>query len=66
MQSQWVDLGIHTEACITQPETCTAGGTISMWVNIEEDATSVFGIVSSWSDHTKRTGIVIVGDGDNI
>ena len=34
-RSQWVDLGIHTEACMSQPETCgAAGGAISMWVNI--------------------------------
>ena len=32
---QWVDLGIHTEACMTQPETCgAAGGAISLWLNI--------------------------------
>ena len=32
-QSQWVDLGIHTEACMTRPDTCgAAGGAISLWV----------------------------------
>ena len=31
----WVDLGIHTEACMTQPETCgAAGGAISLWVRV--------------------------------
>ena len=29
---QWVDLGIHTEACMTRPETCDSGGAISLWV----------------------------------
>ena len=30
---QWVDLGIHTDICLTQPETCcAAGGAISLWV----------------------------------
>ena len=34
-KSQWVDLGIHTDSCMTQPETCgVAGGAISMWVNL--------------------------------
>ena len=33
-KSQWVDLGIHTKACMTRPETCAAGGAISLWVNI--------------------------------
>ena len=32
---QWIDLGLHTEACLTQPETCgTAGGAISLWLNL--------------------------------
>ena len=32
---QWVDLGIHTEACMTRPETCgAAGGAISLWLKI--------------------------------
>ena len=32
---QWIDLGVHTEACMTQPETCgSAGGAVSFWINI--------------------------------
>ena len=35
-RNQWVDLGIHTEACMTRPETCgAAGGAISMWVTCD-------------------------------
>ena len=34
-RNQWVDLGIHSEACMTRPETCgTAGGAISLWVKV--------------------------------
>ena len=34
-KSQWVDLGFHTEACMTRPETCgAAGAAMSLWVNI--------------------------------
>ena len=33
--NQWVDLGSHKEACMTQPWTCgVAGGAISFWANI--------------------------------
>ena len=33
--NQWIDLGIHTETCVTKPETCgAAGGAISVWMNI--------------------------------
>ena len=36
-KKQWVDLGIHTEACMTRPETCgAAGGAISVWVKIRD------------------------------
>ena len=36
-RSQWVDLGIHTEACMTRPQTCgAAGGAISVWINIAD------------------------------
>ena len=31
-KSQWIDLGIHTEACMTEPGNCdTSGGAISLW-----------------------------------
>ena len=34
---QWVHLGIHTEACMTRPETCgAAGGAISLWVRVTD------------------------------
>ena len=43
---QWVDLGIHTEACMTRPETCgAAGGAVSLWVRVS--ASSSGGIVST-------------------
>ena len=44
---QWADLGIHTEACMTQPETCGAAGiAISLWMNVI-DCPWAGGIVSS-------------------
>ena len=34
---QWVDLGIHTAACMIRPETCgAAGGAISVWMNMTD------------------------------
>ena len=57
---KWIDLGIHTEVCITHPETCgAAGGAISLWVNIAEGLTSTPEIVSSRSQQTRRTAIEI-------
>ena len=51
-KSQWVDLGNHTEACMTRPETCSeAGGAISLWINVI-DCPSLGGIVSSVSGST--------------
>ena len=54
---QWLDLGIHTEACMTQPETCgAAGGAISVWVNAIE-CPDVCGIISSWTDVSTGSAI---------
>ena len=34
-QRQWLDLGIHTEACLTQLDTCgMKGGALSMWIKV--------------------------------
>ena len=54
-QSQWVDLGIHIEACMTRPETCgSAGGAISVWLKVIDCPYG--GIISS---HSHSTGSVI-------
>ena len=46
---QWIDLGIHTEASMTRPETCgAAGGTISVWVNVDDSPSAEVGIISSF------------------
>ena len=32
LRMQWIDLGIHTKACMTNPNTCgAAGGAVSLW-----------------------------------
>ena len=66
-KSQWVDLGIQTEVCITHPETCgAAGGAISLWVNIAEGLTSTPGIISSGSHNMDTTSLEIIGINDYI
>ena len=60
---QWVDLGIHTEACMTRPETCGgAGGAISLWVNVIH-CPGMCGIVSS--HQVGKTGSIIHCLGSN-
>ena len=50
--NQWIDLGVHTEACMTLPETCgAAGGAISLWFRVY-DCTGLCGFVSSQGDGT--------------
>ena len=57
-KSRSIDLGIHTEACMTRPETCgAAGGAISVWVNVIECVADRGGIVSSRS--SSSSGSVI-------
>ena len=32
---EWIELGVHYEACMTDPQTCgAAGGAISIWIRI--------------------------------
>ena len=58
-KSQWVDLGIHTETCLTQPNTCgAAGGAISVWVNAIK-CPDFCGIISSWADGTTGSAIAL-------
>ena len=58
---QWVDIGIHTEACMTRPETCgAAGGAISLWVNVTDCAPGG-GILSSLTDGTSGSLIFCQG-----
>ena len=61
--NQWIDLGIHAGACITHPETCSAGGAISLWVNILMHTPFYDGIVSAGSNIgvTKKTASKIFG-----
>ena len=63
--NQWVDLGIHTEACMAQSDTCgEAGGAISLWVNVIDCPSHGGGIVSSRQYRT--TGSVIYCTSSNI
>ena len=50
-KKQWIGLGVHTEACLTRPETCgAAGGAISLWLRLK-DCPDWSGIIS-----TQETG----------
>ena len=33
-KGQWIDLGIHTDACMTNMMCGSAGGAISLWINV--------------------------------
>ena len=59
-KKQWIDLGIHTDACMTQPDTCDAtGGAISVWVKVIE-CNEYDGIISSLTGSpNKSTGSAI-------
>ena len=63
-RSQWVDLGIHTETCMSRPETCgVAGGAISIWLNEIDCSSGNAGILSSFGP---STGSVIICNLNNI
>ena len=53
---QWIELGVHTEACMTRPETCgAAGGAISLWVKLIEN--NCIGILTSRMHQPETTGV---------
>ena len=34
-EGQWIDLGVHFEACMVDPEVCRiAGGAVSVWLRV--------------------------------
>ena len=64
IRRQWIDLGLHSEACMTRPETCgEAGGAISAWVNLVECPSSGDGIVSSYGDGSDGS-VISCSDGE--
>ena len=60
---QWINLGIHTEACMTRPETCgAAGGAISLWFRVIDCSISSIdsgAVVSTLTDSLETTGIAV-------
>ena len=60
-KAQWIDLGIHTEACMTEPGTCdTSGGAISVWQRVTSCSGSAGSIVTTMDIHTgESTGCAI-------
>ena len=59
---QLVDVGIHTEVCMTRAETCgVAGGAISLWVNVI-DCSGTGGLVSSMGNGATGTMILCTDD----
>ena len=56
-RSQWVDLKIHTEACMTRMDCGAAGGAISVWVSVNE-CTGTCGVISS-SDRSTSTSFLM-------
>ena len=56
---QWLDLGIHLQACLTQPETCYVGAAMGMWVRV--DSNSVNGIITSKRNENSRGFNLAIG-----
>ena len=65
--SQWIDLGIHLEVCMTQPNTCGENdGAIALWVNVIDCPNGEkCGIITSIQDG-KSLGFQIRCSGENI
>ena len=58
LRSQWIDLGNHTEACMTNPGTCgKPGGAISLWFKLIDSG--YIGAVFSTMKHFVSVGLVM-------
>ena len=50
-------MGIHTEACMSRPETCcTAGGTIGLWIRVIDCPSSDAAGIITTIDISGKTG----------
>ena len=61
---QWIDLGVHYEACMTDPQTCGAeggaeGGAISIWLRLHSDHDGGFLTTRNKDGTSISTGIFI-------
>ena len=67
-RDQWIDLGVHTEACMTRPETCgAAGGAVSFWVMLTNECRGAGVIISSVNyEPTATTGFGMRCFGDEL
>ena len=62
---RWIDLGIHNEACMVQPDTCgEKGGAVSLWHRVLS-CPGFGGIVSSHST-LESVGITVYCGSGNI
>ena len=52
-KKQWVDLGVHLEACLTNVDCSAAGGAISLWLSGVHCGGSSAGFISSRKSSSK-------------
>ena len=55
---EWIDLGRHPEACLTQPDTCgKSGGALSMWIKVARDYSG--GIITTKQNKGSYRGFTV-------
>ena len=58
-QSQWVDLGDLSAACITRPDTCESdGAALSVWLKLT-DCQDRDGVISSHAGSPRSAGLLV-------
>ena len=62
---QWIELGIHREACLTRPDTCgiRKGGALSMWIQLQSADRG--GIITTQNENSGNVGGFTVNTGAN-
>lgn len=60
VDKQWVNLTDAGGACIVMPDTCTQGGSLAMWVRVEQECSAWSpGILTSAMYQYGSTGFVL-------
>ena len=51
-RKQWINLENVTQACIVQPEICTSGATIALWIKLTDWCNAHGSVISTFGQET--------------
>ena len=59
-EGQWIDLGVHFEACMVDPEVCgIGGGAVSVWLRVFGPTGGILSTITHQTQYINAGGIGI-------